>query len=555
MSNSLEPSNRTYWGTRIGVILAVTGSAVGLGNFLRFPGLAAQYEGGAFMIPYLIGLLVLGLPIAWAEWTMGRYGGSKGFNSPPGIFYAIWRSRLAPYLGALSAVVPVIIYMYYIHLEAWCLAYAWHYLMGHEVLTAGQAMVLPAAEAGAEPTEVRASNFVLWFSGAFGDGEIYASPLTRSLIFVMISFLINFVLIYRGLNKGIEWFSRIAMPALVICAVIILVRVLTLGAPVEGMPERNVLNGLGYMWNLGTSERPLWERLANAQMWVDATGQIFFSLSVGFGLIVTYASYVRPDDDIALSATTSASGNEFCEVALAGMMIVPAAFIFIGPQALAATEGSGLRIGFMALPDVFMLMPWGRFFGFLFFFLLFIAAVTSSLSMLQPTIAMLEEGLGLTRKASVALLGFITATGAAFVGYFSAGLGALDTFDFWIGSFALYVLATIMVLMFGWVLGIERGKEELDRGAEIRIPRFVMYMLKYVCPVYLLAVFILWVYQQAVVPPEEGALSRIQQVMQLGVVQLSLGFIGLVVLLFMLLVAQASRRWRRREMAHVEVSS
>src|SRR5690606_9623223 len=122
---------------------------------------------------------------------------------------------------------------------------------------------------------------------------------------------------------------KIAMPALAICAVILMVRVLTLPANPEA-PEQNVLNGLGCMWNPSPEGKGLLQQLSNAQMWVDATGQIFFTLSVGFGLIVTYASYVKPDDDIALSAVTSAAGNEFTEVVLAGMTIVPAAFIFLG---------------------------------------------------------------------------------------------------------------------------------------------------------------------------------------------------------------------------------
>ncbi|MEZ6190877.1 MAG: hypothetical protein R3C45_06245 [Phycisphaerales bacterium] len=118
------------WGTRIGVILAVMGSAVGLGNFLRFPGKAAQYEGGAFMIPYFIALLVLGIPLAWAEWGMGRYGGVRGHNSTPGIYRTIWRNRASPYFGVIGMIVPVIIYMYYVFIEAWCLSYAYYTATG-----------------------------------------------------------------------------------------------------------------------------------------------------------------------------------------------------------------------------------------------------------------------------------------------------------------------------------------------------------------------------------------------------------------------------------------
>ena len=118
------------WGSRIGVILAVAGSAVGLGNFLRFPGQAAQNGGGAFLIPYFISLLVLGIPLCWAEWTMGRYGGNKGFNSVPGIFSVIWRNKLSKYMGMPALLIPLGIYMYYVVIEAWCLGYAISYLNG-----------------------------------------------------------------------------------------------------------------------------------------------------------------------------------------------------------------------------------------------------------------------------------------------------------------------------------------------------------------------------------------------------------------------------------------
>ena len=131
-----QNSNRgpERWGTRIGVIFAVMGSAIGLGNFLRFPGLAAQYGGGHFMIPYFVAFLLLGLPIAWAEWSMGRLGARQGYNSTPGIFYALWRNRLSPYFGVFGLVVPVGIYMYYVYIESWCLYYALGYLTGDLIL-------------------------------------------------------------------------------------------------------------------------------------------------------------------------------------------------------------------------------------------------------------------------------------------------------------------------------------------------------------------------------------------------------------------------------------
>lgn len=543
-----QNGTRETWASRVGVILAVTGSAVGLGNFLRFPGLAAKYEGGAFMIPYFIAFLLLGLPIAWVEWSMGRYGGARGFNSSPGIYRTIWKSRAAPYAGVLAMVIPVMIYMYYVYIEAWCLAYAVRYLFN------------AMAKFGSDPHQYR--EFFSSFVGMGDNGNALSTPgegvLGSAIFFLVICFAINFVLIYRGLTKGIEWFCKWAMPALIVCALIVLVRVLTLGSPVPGQPEQNVLNGLGFMWNPSTDNVSMWESLAKPQMWLEAAGQIFFSLSVGFGIIITYSSYLRENDDIALSSLTAASGNGFCEVALGGLITVPAAFVFLGPTVVEAAKRGELTtfsLGFITLPNVFNQMYAGQVVGFLFFFLLFLAAVTSSLSMLQPAIALLEEGLGLGRKASVALLGFITAVGAAFVVYFSKDLTALDTLDFWIGSFAIYVLATIQVIMFGWILGVDRGFEELRRGAEIGIPSFVKFIIKYVSPLYLLIVFGFWSYNELFKPPKDpGQLTRLQQIGSNYVVQLSVGFVVLVVILFTLLIGQSVKRWRTLEQQQTEVS-
>ncbi len=529
------------WASRIGVILAVTGSAVGLGNFLRFPGLAAQYGGGAFMIPYAVAFVLLGLPIAWVEWSIGRYGGARGYNSSPGIYRTIWKTRAAPYFGVLSMVIPVMIYMYYVYIEAWCLAYAIRYLFG--------AMDFESALAFEE--------FFGAFVGVEGHGNALAMPgeglLGSAVFFLVVCFIINFILIYRGLTRGIEWFCKWAMPALIVCALIILVRVLTLGTPNPDLPEQNVLNGLGYMWNPGTNDAGLLASLRNPEIWMAAAGQIFFSLSVGFGIVITYASYLRPDDDIALSSVTASAGNGFCEVALGGLITIPAAFVFLGIAFVQAPPGT-FGMGFVALPNVFSEMPAGRLFGFLFFFLLFLAAVTSSLSMLQPAIALLEEGLGLGRKASVALLGFITAVGAAFVVFFSEGFVALDTIDFWVGTFCIYVLATFQVILFGWILGVDRGFEELRRGAEIRIPALFKYVIKYVAPVYLLVIIGFWFYSEFLtVPDDPEKTTRLQQIRESGEVQLSLVLILMVGILFTLLIAQSVKRWRAAERAQVEV--
>ena len=505
---------RETWNSRLGVILAVSGSAVGLGNFLRFPGQAAQYGGGAFMLAYFFAFLFIGLPICWAEWAMGRQAGQHGRHSCPSILSFITGSSPLKYVGVIGIVIPVVIYMYYVYIESWCLGYAVNFLLGEMKF--------------ASPDQ--AGEFWGSFVGVEADGEAIGFGLKQVGIYLLIVFALNFLLIYRGVARGIELFCTYAMPTLVLFALIILARVLTLGAPQEQTPENNVVNGLGFMWNpnkvilqermVAESGSESWvdvgelvgantiasveadpdrrvktitvlQQLENPQLWLAAAGQIFFSLSVGFGIILTYASYLSGKDDVALSGLTAASTNEFCEVALGGLITIPAGFAFLG---IAGVAGMGtFQLGFNVLPMVFSEMPGGQVFGFLFFFLLFLAAVTSSLSMLQPGIAFLEDFLGTNRRKSVAILGAITGLGCFFVVYFSKQAKALDTLDFWVGTFLIFVLATIQVIVFGWVVGIERGFEEIHRGAAIRIPSVFKFVLKYVSPFFLLTIFSLWI--------------------------------------------------------------
>ncbi len=506
-------SSHESWGSRIGVIMAVAGSAVGLGNFLRFPGQAAQYGGGAFMLAYAISFLIIGLPIGWAEWTMGRSMGQRGLHSCPGMFAHVMRAPWAKYLGILGIIVPVVIYMYYVCIEAWCLGYAVNFLRGGLQMTT--------------PEESKA--FFSGFVGTGADGTAMRFSWDTMLPWLLVVFVVNFFFIYRGISKGIEFVCTWGMPTLILLAVVILVRVLTLGTPDPAQPDNNVGNGLGYMWNptkvvvekregerwvgqkqvvgdamiaaataeiagntsMRLREVPVIEQLMKPQLWLAAAGQIFFSLSVGFGVILCYASYLKRDDDVVLSGLSASSANEFCEVGLGGLITLPAGVAFLG---LAGVAGQGtFGLGFNVLPLVFAKMPAGWLFGAFFFFMLFLAAITSSLSMLQPGIAFLEEALGIGRKASVAMLGSITAFGTGFVAWFSKDLKSLDTLDFWIGTFCIFVLATIQIIVFGWMWGTDRGLEEMQRGAAVRVPGIFRPIVKYVCPAFLLVVFAMWV--------------------------------------------------------------
>lgn len=615
---------RENWTTRLGVILAVAGSAVGLGNFLRFPGNAAMNGGGIFMIPYFISLLLLGIPICWMEWTMGRYGGSRGFNSAPGIFSVMWRNPISKYFGALALIVPVGIYMYYVYIEAWCLAYAWDYLSG----------AMARYPADVEAYKEHFAGFV----GTDHNGFLLRSTggLQESVLFLIIVFIINFVLIYRGLTRGIEVFCKFAMPVLMLFAGVVLVRVLTLGTPDPARPEANVPNALGFMWTPTIPVRhaweqtagpelqgfrpagetaevripeglavpqelvfeavsrgglksvrqvfrvqvsaggagaaagdrgviaarpgqavrlavdpasldairaqPLWTGLADAQLWLAAAGQIFFTLSVGFGIILNYASYLRRNDDVVLSGLTASSTNEFCEVCLGGLITIPAAFLFLTAADLTpAVLQSGFKLGFVALPAVFARMPAGDLFGAVWFFMLFVAAITSSLSMLQPAIAFLEEGFGMGRRLSVTCLGMLTAIGSLLVVYFSKDLIALSVMDFWIGTVCIFLLAMVQSIVVGWLFGIERVKEECRRGAAMSVPGFVWFLMKYVTPTYLLIVFVCWCYSNI---PAEIAGIRAMNAGDRGTVLLMLAFIGVLLVFFGLLVNLAAARWR-----------
>lgn len=529
------------WNSRLGAILAVAGSAVGLGNFLRFPGQVVKYGGedggGAFMIAYFISLVFIGIPICWAEWTMGRYGGSKGFNSSPGILNILIKHPGGKYIGILGVIIPVIIYMYYVYIEAWCLGYAVNFLTG------GLDLGKDVGAYGA---------FWAKFIGAAENGAAIGFGVKEVGIYLILVFALNFFLIYRGLSKGIEWFCRYAMPTLVFLAVIVLIRVLTLGTPFPDKPDQNVVNGLGFMWNPGT----IAQNLKNPQLWLAAAGQIFFSLSVGFGVIITYASYLSKEDDVVLSGLTATSANEFCEVALGGMITVPAAFVFLGS---AGIIGMGtFDLGFKVLPLVFSQMPAaGQLFGFVFFFLLFLAAVTSSLSMLQPGIAFLEEGLGINRKQSVSLLGLVTAMGCLFVVYFSQDVKALDTLDFWVGTFLIFVLATIQIIIFGWVVGIEKGWKLAHEGAEMRIPNIFKVVIKYVCPLFLLVIFSFWVLMNVFGwDPSSGKFQPTGYVLDLlgspdhaasNVARASVALILIVAAFIAALIAQAGKRWEKQK--------
>jgi SNF family Na+-dependent transporter len=518
----LMTEHKQEWGTRLGVILAVSGSAVGLGNFLRFPGQAAQNGGGAFMIPYFCALLFLGIPIGWAEWTMGRYGGLKGVHSAPAVMGVIGRGRVWRYLGVIGVLVPLAVSFYYTFIEAWCLGYFWNYLTGGLGVTAGAPIAGQTAAA---------SKFYNEFTGNTNDGVIAAGSYA-TFVFWLLTFGVNMLLVYRGISKGIEKFCSWAMPAMAVCALIVLIRVLTLGTPDPALPDQNVINGLGYMWN------PNFAALGNPQTWLAAAGQIFFSLSVGFGVIINYASYMKRKDDVVLSGLTASATNELFEVGFGGLITLTASFVFLGLSGTIAAVATGtFGLGFTTLPVVFAHMgPFGNLIGAVWFFMLFLAAITSSLSMYQPSLAFFQEALGISRKAATTLMIAVCMVGSFMVMYFSKDGVFRTAIDDWVGTFLIFILAAVQIICFSWVFGIERGWREAHAGAHMRIPAFYKIVMKYVAPLYLIVVFVAFSFQNLPTWVRAVVDSRAQQ--------LAVGLITAVTLGLVVCTWIGEKRWR-----------
>ena len=462
------------WGSKLGVILAVAGSAIGLGNFLRFPVQAAQNGGGAFMIPYFIALLLLGIPLAVVEWTMGRYAGAHGHNTAAGAFGAMWHWRGAKYLGLLGVLGPWVIFLYYTYIESWTLAFSFFSLTGLYQGATDQASM------GA---------FLKGFQG-LATGGAFAN-LGTAYFFFLLTFALNLVVVAGGIRKGIEFASKAFLPLLFVFAIVLVVRIMGLGEPNPARPDWNVLNGLGYLWN------PNVAALGNSSVWLAAAGQILFTLSVGIGCILTYASYLKPDDDVALSSLTAVSMNELAEVILGGCLVIPAAFAFYGLQEMTAiAQGGAFNLGFVTMPLIFQRLAWGQLFGCLWFLLLFLAGITSSISLVQPVIAFFQNVYGWSRARAVIVFGLVSFL-LSQPAIFWLGRGAVDEMDFWGGTVCLVVFGLLEVILFGWIFGIERGWREIHHAAEIRFHPIFKVVIKYVTPAYLLFVLGFWFYDNA----------------------------------------------------------
>ncbi len=478
------PAERERWGSRLGLILAMAGNAVGLGNFLRFPNQAVQNGQGAFMVAYFVSLLLLGIPLMWMEWGIGRRGGHFGFSTCPGMFQSLTRAKWVKYAGAIGVVMPLLIVIYYVYIESWTLGYAVQSATGQ----------LTGEDPGAHFT-----NYLGGDGGFLGRESLQGS--WPAYTFFLVTMVVNLWVLSRGLSKGIEIIAKIGMPVLLLCAVALVARVLTL-PDVEG---RTALDGLAIYWNPSQWKALFDNGLANdlfnkgsAAIWLAAAGQIFFTLSVGSGAINTYASYLTRDDDIALTGLATVSTNEFCEVVLGGTLAIPAAYVFTGMDGVMSASSGNMGLAFITMPSVFEQTPiFGgeagagsiAILGTLWFGLLFVAGITSSLALSQPTMAFLQDTMGLTRRKAAMVVGLII---LLFVQPVILMGGVLDEIDYWAGTFGLVLFSTVEVILFMWVFGSDRAWKEIHHGSDIRIPRLFKFLMTWVTPFVLLAMLFLW---------------------------------------------------------------
>lgn len=475
MTPSSTDSPNEAWGSRIGLILAMAGNAVGLGNFLRFPSQAAQNGGGSFMITYFIALLLLGIPLMWIEWGVGRNGGRYRKGHLPGMLAAIWKHPLAKYLGVLGLIVPMCVMIYYTYIESWTAAFAWFSLTkDYYGITTQEGMVA----------------YLQSFQGFPAEGApVYHAPWTPYAFFLG-TLALNIWVLSKGISGGIEKLAKIGMPILFGLAIILAISVLML--PAQPGVGTTPWQGLEFIYN------PDFSRLNEPGVWLASAGQIFFTLSVGMGSLQAYASYLSTKDDIALNGIATAATNETAEVVLGGTIAIPAAVTFFGVSgAMAIAQGGSFNLGFATMPVVFQQMPMGHLLGVAWFGLLFFAGITSSVAMLTPVVAFFREEFGFRRETVAWILGGVCLVfGLMHVTFLQYGF--LDEWDYWAGTFGLVLVAVIEVVIFMWIFKPENAWRSIHMGADIRIPGIFKFIMTFVTPIYLFIILGWWGWTDAI---------------------------------------------------------
>ena len=449
----MSKTNEAGWGSRVGLILAMAGNSVGLGNFLRFPVQAVENGGGAFIIPYLVCFLAMGIPLLFVEWSVGRLGGSLGNHSTPFILDGMDKRRFWKYIGVFGIFTNIAVAAYYCYLESWTLTYVYH----------------SVSDTFSGQTQAEVANFF---------GNYVSFDGFENVIFWILCLLLNTWILSRGLSGGVEKVAKIGMPILLIFGAFLAYKAITIEGGEQGALMDGV-KGLEYLWT------PDYSSIWDGKVWLAAAGQIFFTLSIGMGSIQCYASYMKKKDDVALNAMSAGWMNGFVEVVLGSSIIIPIAIGYFGIDGLKEllSEGGGLGLGFKTLPYLFE--QWGGVLGVIcgvaWFGLLFFAGVTSSLAMGTPVMGFLSDEFGFSLKKAAWTFGAIVLLlGLPTVAFFNYGV--FDEYDYWAGTVSLVVFAFAEIVLFSWVFGIKKGWKEITYGADIRVPKIFKYIILIVTP-------------------------------------------------------------------------
>lgn len=430
----------------LGFVLAAAGSAVGLGNLWRFPYLAAQYGGGIFILVYLILAVTFGFSLLILEIAIGRKTKNSSITA-----YKMLHKKFG-FLGYLAALVPIIILPYYSVIGGWVMKYMAVFLTGQGKAAATES----------------------YFGGFIGGT---AQPLLLFLAFLVITT----VVVALGVEKGIERVSKVMMPILLLITIGVSVYVAMLPGAGEGVRYYLLPDFSKFSFKTICA----------------AMGQLFYSMSIAMGIMVSYGSYVK--DDINLNS--SVNQIEIFDTAVAmlsGFMIVPAVYVFSGEAGL-ATSGPGLM--FQTLPKVFDMMPMGNAIGICFFVLVFFAALTSSISLMEAIVSMAMDHLHVTRKVAVALvfivsflLGIPSALGfGALSGITILDMDFLTFFDYVSNSVLMPLVAIFTCILAGWFVGTKVFEDEISKNGEaFKRKKIFRVMVRYVAPVCLMVILVFY---------------------------------------------------------------
>jgi neurotransmitter:Na+ symporter, NSS family len=445
---------REQWSGQTGFILAAIGSAVGLGNIWRFPGVAYENGGGAFLVPYLVALLTAGIPVLWLDYSIGhRFRGSA-----PTAFRRLTRGGGGEALGWFQVAISFAIILYYTVVIAWSLSY----------------LVFSVTEAwGSDP----AAFFIGEYLQAT-DAGVSLDVVPSVLIPLLLVWVVVLAILALGVQKGLERANLVFMPLLVVLFLTLVVRALFLDGAMDG---------------LNAFFTPDWAAIADPGVWVAAYSQIFFSLSIAFGIMVTYSSYLRRRSNLTSTGLVVGFANSSFEL-LAGIGVF-AALGFMAAQSgttVAELENiSGVTLAFIAFPQIISMMPGGPLFGVLFFASLTLAGLTSLLSILQVVSAAFQEKFGLTVRQGAIRIGSVAAVISVVLFSTTTALFVLDTVDTYVNEIGVMLSAIATTVLVTWVVRRLREQQaHLNAVSSLRLGVWWRVLIGVIVPVVLGYIFV-----------------------------------------------------------------